>query len=87
LRETGRRGRAQRKRGQQGKNGSNRTFSAHYRTFSETTSAKSERGRELRRVSLFPEAVFYVLNARLVQYQWYSIGLQERKWLVSAHSV
>jgi hypothetical protein len=80
LREAGRRGRAKRKRGQQVKNGSDRTFSAHYRTFSEATSAKSERGRQLRLFSLIPDArFFYLLNARLVQYQWYSIGRQARK--------
>jgi hypothetical protein len=46
LREAGRRGRAKRKRSQQGKNGSTRTFSAHYRTLSEAISAKSEIGGE-----------------------------------------
>ena len=62
LREAGRRGRAKRKRGQQVKNSSNRTFSAHYRTFSKATSAKSERGRQLRQFSLIPDAVFLLLE-------------------------
>jgi hypothetical protein len=48
-----------------------------YRTLSEAISANSEIERR----------ADYCLNARLVQYQWYSIGLQARKWLVSAHSV
>jgi hypothetical protein len=82
LREAGRCGCAERNRSQQVKNGSEhyRTFSAHYRTFSEATSAKSEKGCQLRRFSPSRGAViFYLFNARLLQYHQTSMGFQPRK--------